>query len=88
MCLAVPAKIVGIKDQLADVEIGGVRRQASLMLLPEAKLGDYVLVHAGFAMQVVTEKDADETDALLAEMHGAERTVYTIDEAAPKQPIR
>ena len=38
MCLAVPAKIVGIKDQLADVEIGGVRRQASLMLLPEAKV--------------------------------------------------
>ena len=75
MCLAVPAKVVEIKDQLAAVEVQGVRRAASLMLLPEAKLGDYVLVHAGFAMQIVEEKDAEETYALLAEMKGAPRTV-------------
>lgn len=75
MCLAVPAKVVEIKDQLASVELNGVRRAASLMLLPEAKLGDYVLVHAGFAMQIVEEKDAEETYALLAEMKGAPRTV-------------
>lgn len=75
MCLAVPAKVVEIKDQLAAVELNGVRRAASLMLLPEAKLGDYVLVHAGFAMQIVEEKDAEETYALLAEMKGAPRTV-------------
>ena len=75
MCLAVPAKVVEINDQLASVELNGVRRAASLMLLPEAKLGDYVLVHAGFAMQIVEEKDAEETYALLAEMKGAPRTV-------------
>ena len=75
MCLAVPAKVVAIEDQLASVEVQGVRRAASLMLLPEAKLGDYVLVHAGFAMQIVEEKDAEETYALLAEMKGAPRTV-------------
>ena len=75
MCLAVPAKVVEIKDQLASVELNGVRRAASLMLLPEAKLGVYVLVHAGFAMQIVEEKDAEETYALLAEMKGAPRTV-------------
>ena len=75
MCLAVPAKIVEIRDSLATVELRGVTREASLMLLPETKLGDYVLVHAGFAMQKVEEKDAEETYALMAEMRGAPRTV-------------
>ncbi|BEU88521.1 HypC/HybG/HupF family hydrogenase formation chaperone [Selenomonas sp. TAMA-11512] len=75
MCLAIPAKIIDMNGAIAQVEVKGVRRQASLMLLPEAKTGDYVLVHAGFAMQIVEEKDAQETYALLDEMHGGERTV-------------
>ena len=78
MCLAVPAKVVEIKDQLAAVELNGVRRAASLMLLPEAKLGDYVLVHAGFAMQVVEAEEAERIEALRAEMRGAPRTVESI----------
>ena len=78
MCLAVPAKIVHIEDQLASVELNGVRRAASLMLLPEAKLGDYVLVHAGFAMQVVDHEEAARIEALRAEMRGASRTVESI----------
>ncbi len=75
MCLAVPAKIVSIKDSLATVELRGVTREASLMLLPEAKVGDYVLVHAGFAMQIIEETDMAETEALWAEMNGGPRTV-------------
>ena len=75
MCLAVSAKIIEIQDALATVELRGVRRSVSLMLLPEAKVGDYVLVHAGFAMQVVGEADAAEREALWAEMNGAPRTV-------------
>ena len=78
MCLAVPAKVVEIKDQLAAVEVQGVRRAASLMLLPEAKPGDYVLVHAGFAMQVVDAEEAERIEALRAEMRGAPRTVEQI----------
>ena len=78
MCLAVPAKVVEIKDQLAAVELNGVRRAASLMLLPEAKLGDYVLVHAGFAMQIVDHEEAERIEALRAEMRGAPRTVENI----------
>ena len=78
MCLAVPAKVVEIKDQLAAVELNGVRRAASLMLLPEAKLGDYVLVHAGFAMQIVDNEEAERIEALRAEMRGAPRTVEHI----------
>ena len=78
MCLAVPAKVVEIKDQLAAVELNGVRRAASLMLLPEAKFGDYVLVHAGFAMQIVEAEEAERIEALRAEMRGAPRTVEHI----------
>ena len=76
MCLAVPAKIVSIQDSLATVELRGVTREASLMLLPEAKVGDYVLVHAGFAMQIIEQTDMEETEALWAEMNGGPRTVH------------
>ena len=75
MCLAVPAKVIEIRDALGKVELSGVTRDVSLMLLPEAKVGDFVLVHAGFAMQIVDEQSAEETSALLAEMNGAPRTV-------------
>ena len=75
MCLAVPARVVEIEDQLASVEVQGVRRAASLMLLPEAAVGDYVLVHAGFAMQIVDEAEVHAMEALRAEMRGAPRTV-------------
>ena len=79
MCLAVPAKVVAIEDQLASVEVQGVRRAASLMLLPEAKVGDFVLVHAGFAMQIVDPAEMDRIEALRAEMNGAPRTVTHSD---------
>lgn len=78
MCLAVPAKVVEINDQLASVEVQGVRRAASMMLLPEARVGDYVLVHAGFAMQIVDHEEAERIEALRAEMRGAPRTVESI----------
>ena len=78
MCLAVPAKVMAIEDDLAKVEANGVTREASLMLLPEAKLGDWVLVHAGFAMQIVDEKEALETQALLREMNGEARQVEVL----------
>ena len=75
MCLAFPAKVIEVKGSLAKVERSGITRDVSLMLLPEAKEGDYVLVHAGFAMQIVEAREAEETEALLAEMQGAPRTV-------------
>ncbi len=75
MCLAVPAKVLEVNESMAKVELAGVTRNVSLMLLPEAKAGDYVLVHAGFAMQIVEEKEVEEMNALFAEMNGAPRTV-------------
>ncbi len=78
MCLAFPAKVLKIDNELATVERAGVKREASLMLLPEAKVGDYVLIHAGFAMQVIDEEELKIRDALVAEMNGAPRTVFNL----------
>ena len=69
MCLAFPAKIISIKDSLATVEKSGVKRDASLMLLPNAKVGDYVLIHAGFAMQIVDEAEVRERDEFLGALN-------------------
>lgn len=68
MCLAVPARMVARNDLLATVEVSGVTREVSLMLLPDAKVGDYVLVHAGFAIQTVDEEEARRTLELFEEL--------------------
>lgn len=61
MCLAVPVQVVSIEGDEADVEIGGVKRRISIALTPEVKIGDYVLLHTGFAINVVDEAEAQET---------------------------
>lgn len=65
MCLAIPVKIVSINDKEAMIEIGGIRREASLWLTPEAKVGDYVLLHTGYAIAVLDEDEARETLELI-----------------------
>jgi hydrogenase expression/formation protein HypC len=70
MCLAVPAKIIDRVDMPATVDISGVIRKISLMLLPEAQVGDFVLVHAGFAIQTIDEEEAEKTLELLKELTG------------------
>lgn len=69
MCLAIPGKIKSInEDKVAEVNFDGVIRTASLDMLPKAKIGDYVLVHAGFAIEVVDENEAQKTLDLLKEL--------------------
>ncbi|MFN3395743.1 MAG: HypC/HybG/HupF family hydrogenase formation chaperone [Thermodesulfovibrionales bacterium] len=69
MCLAVPSKIVEIKDMMATIDVRGARRDVSLLILPEeVEIGDYVLVHAGFAIQKVDRKAGDEAIRLLNEI--------------------
>jgi len=70
MCLAIPALIMSIDDKEAEAEIGGVSRRISLWLTPEAKVGDYVLVHTGYAIDVLDQEEAEETLSLLAEIAG------------------
>ena len=61
MCLAVPSKIIEINDSLAKVEVDGVVRDTSIMLMENVKVGDYVIVHAGFAINKLDEKAALQT---------------------------
>jgi hydrogenase expression/formation protein HypC len=68
MCLAIPTLIKSIDGTTARAEIGGVERSISLALTPEARVGDYVLVHTGFAIGVIDEKEAQETLQLLEEL--------------------
>jgi hydrogenase expression/formation protein HypC len=79
MCLAIPARIVAIEDnRMASVDIMGVTRKISLDLVPDATEGDFVLVHAGFALQVVDEEYANETLEILKSIPD-----FAADEGAP-----
>jgi hydrogenase expression/formation protein HypC len=73
MCLAIPGKIVEMVDQenhIAKVEVGGVKRNVNIGMFDEGevKIGDYVLIHVGFAMSKVDEKEAEATLQLLREL--------------------
>ena len=67
MCLAIPSKIIKIDNLMAVIDVDGVRREASLLLVEDAQVGDYVIVHAGFAISKIDEQAALETLALLKE---------------------
>jgi hydrogenase expression/formation protein HypC len=67
MCLAIPSKIVEIKEGLGIIDAEGVIREISLLLLDEAKVGDYVIVHAGFALHKIDEEAAMESLKILRE---------------------
>ena len=72
MCLAIPGKISGVHDnfgvRMAKVDFGGITREACLSYLPDAAIGDYVLVHVGFAISKLDEEEAARTYQYLAEM--------------------
>jgi hydrogenase expression/formation protein HypC len=68
MCLAVPAKVIQVQGRLAQVEIGGIVREAALDLLDEARVGDYVLLHAGYAIQRLDKKEARDMLRLIREV--------------------
>lgn len=68
MCLGIPMKIIQIDGDTAKVELGGVEREIGLGLLEDIKIGDYVIVHAGFAIQKVDEESAQQTLKLIKEM--------------------
>jgi len=73
MCLAVPGKVTSIDDsnpdlKMANVNFSGVSKDVCVQWLPDVKIGDYVLVHVGFALNKIDEKDAEETLKILREM--------------------
>jgi hydrogenase expression/formation protein HypC len=79
MCLGVPGKITEIYEQgglqMCKVDFGGVARETCLAYVPEAKVGDYCIVHVGFALNLLSEAEAQETMALLKEISDIESEI-------------
>lgn len=75
MCVAIPTLIKSVDGQNAQVEIGGIERAISIALTPEAKVGDYVIVHTGFALSVLDEAEAQETLRMFAEIAAMQQTM-------------
>jgi len=71
MCLSIPVKIISIEGQMAEVSAGGTIFKAGLQMIDNAKEGDYVLLHAGFAIQKISDAEAEETLRLLKEINEA-----------------
>jgi hydrogenase expression/formation protein HypC len=69
MCLSIPAKVVDIEGDMAEVSIGGTILKAGLQMVENVKIGDYVLLHTGFAIQKIDEEEAMETLKILQELN-------------------
>lgn len=68
MCLGIPMKVAKIKGQFGWVKTGGLTRQVNIQMVPDVQIGDYVIVHAGFAIEIIDPKAAQETLSLLKEI--------------------
>ncbi|MBL7224828.1 MAG: HypC/HybG/HupF family hydrogenase formation chaperone [Desulfobacteraceae bacterium] len=68
MCLAIPAKITKINNNMGTIDMEGTQREVSLLLLEDSKIGDYVIVHAGFAIHKIDEAEAKESLKVLREL--------------------
>jgi len=71
MCLSIPVRIVSIDGSMAEVSAGGTLFRAGLHMIENPQVGDYVLLHAGFAIQKISEEEAAETIKILREMNDA-----------------
>jgi hydrogenase expression/formation protein HypC len=80
MCLAIPAKIVNIEDNMGTVDMAGIQKKVSLILLEDAQVGDYVIVHAGFGIHKIDEQAAMESLQVLRE------AAYLLDVEDPAGP--
>jgi hydrogenase expression/formation protein HypC len=68
VCLAIPVKVIKINKNLAEVDMAGVKRQVDVRFLEDVRVGDYILVHAGFAIEKIDEQEAAETLKLLKDI--------------------
>jgi hydrogenase expression/formation protein HypC len=89
MCLAVPGKIIDIYEvdaiKMGKVDFGGAVREACLEYVPEAQIGDYTVVHVGFALHLISEEEAQETLQILREMEELSEREEIIDDAEDHQ---
>jgi len=68
MCIAIPALILSVDGENAEVDIGGIHRRIGTMLTPQVKVGDYVLLHTGYSIGILKPDEAEETLALFREL--------------------
>jgi len=80
MCLAIPAKVVSIEDNMGTVDMAGIQKKVSLILLEEPQVGDYVIVHAGFGIHKIDEEVAMESLKILRE------AASLLDDDSPPRP--
>jgi hydrogenase expression/formation protein HypC len=84
MCLGIPGKIIEIYNNgnltMGQIDFGGVVREACLAYVPEAKVGDYAIIHVGFALNLVSEEEAQETLELLRQISASEQEMFSSDE--------
>jgi hydrogenase expression/formation protein HypC len=87
MCLAIPGKVLEINTEnmmrMSQVDFGGITREISLAYLPDVQAGDYVIVHAGFAISRLDEEEAQETLRLLAELGAVEQELNAYLQGEP-----
>ncbi len=75
MCLAIPGKIVSIKGDLAEIDFGGVIKKANIAMV-EAQIGQWAVIHAGFAIEIMDEEEAQETIKLWNEVLDSDKTTF------------
>jgi len=87
MCLGVPGKIIEIYDsnsmKMGKVDFGGVTREACLDFVPEAEIGDYTVIHVGFAISILSEEEAQKTLEMLSEIDALGEELGLYDESTP-----
>ena len=76
MCLAVPAQLIAVNDAIGTVELTGATRDCSLLLVPEVKVGDWLLVHAGYAVQIVDEEEPKKKIEALIDFEDLEEAYF------------
>jgi hydrogenase expression/formation protein HypC len=75
MCLAIPGRVLKTDGESAEIEFEGLKRRVNIMLVPDIKKGQYCLVHAGFAIEIIDKKYAMETQQYLEDMNAAQKKV-------------
>ena len=79
MCLAIPAKIIEIKDEIGTIDMDGVKRKVSLILLEDPQIGEYIIVHAGFGINKIDETAAKESLKILRQIATMVDEVSSLD---------
>ena len=80
MCLSIPSKVISINGNKAIVSVGGTEYEASLQLVEDVKIGDYVLLHTGFAIEIISEEEAQETLKLFKELGEIDQVIREKEE--------